>query len=310
MARERPSLGEVAAFLSERYGEIGELEPLGGGFWSSAWGFTAPGRSLVVRFGADRGWFEADRAAMAFAGPDLPVPAVLDVGEAFGGAYAISVRAFGRPLESVEPERAAVAGPMLRRLLAALYNVPPRPDLPAVWHVEPTTPDRFWRDWLGASLGDGNGRAAVAAEPSLERLFRATEARIAELQEACPERGDLVHGDLLHGNVLVSDDASGVNAVFSWKCSLRGDFLYDTAWCTFWGAVHHPGIAAADAWAQIRSVVEPAALVDAPIRHHCYELHVGATHLGWYAWVDDRESLAKVAARLAALLERGPVSGS
>ena len=49
------------------------------------------------------------------------------------------------------------------------------------------------------------------------------------LAEACPERRDLVHGDLLHGNVLVSPDARRVQAVLSWKCSVRGDFLFDAA---------------------------------------------------------------------------------
>jgi hypothetical protein len=63
--------------------------------------------------------------------------------------------------------------------------------------------------------------------------------------EACPERRDLVHGDLLYGNVLVSLDARRVEAVLSWKCSVRGDFLFDAAWCSFW-APFHPGVAATD----------------------------------------------------------------
>jgi aminoglycoside phosphotransferase (APT) family kinase protein len=40
----------------------------------------------------------------------------------------------------------------------------------------------------------------------------------------------VLHGDLLHGNVLNSQDAKRITAVFSWKCSQRGDFLFDTAW--------------------------------------------------------------------------------
>ena len=42
---------------------------------------------------------------MAFAGPDLPVPKVLEVGDALGGAYAISERHFGLFLEKLDEPR-------------------------------------------------------------------------------------------------------------------------------------------------------------------------------------------------------------
>ena len=86
--------------------------------------------------------------------------------------------------------------------------------------------------------------------------------------EACPERRDLVHGDLLHGNVLVSPDARRVEAVLSWKCSVRGD---------------------------------------AAARHHCYEPHTGFTHLGWNVWTGNQADLTATARRLAEVLERGPL---
>jgi hypothetical protein len=98
--------------------------------------------------------------------------------------------------------------------------------------------------------------------------------------------------------------------VFSWKCSVRGDFLYDVAWCTFWGA-WHPGIAAIDVWGRLLEAPPAAgddgALTDAATRHHCYELQIGATHLGWYAWTGDREGLRAVADHTSHLLERGPL---
>lgn len=60
--------------------------------WSSASGPTGTGS-------------EADRAALAFASPDLPVPEVVEVGEAFDGAYAVSVRCYGINLEDVGPDQ-------------------------------------------------------------------------------------------------------------------------------------------------------------------------------------------------------------
>lgn len=306
MVESRLTTEEVAAFLTSRYGgeAVRDLEPLSGGFWSSAYGYrTADGRELVVRFG--QFGFEADRSAMAHAGPHLSIPEVLEVGTAFDGSYAISVRARGRFLEDVRAEEADVAGPTITRLLGALHAVP----------ADPTAgPPDAWRRFLVDGLADDPTRTVhgwrprIADDAAVDRLFRACEARVGELSEACPERRDLVHGDLLHGNVLVSDDASRVNAVFSWKCSVRGDFLFDTAWCTFWGHVH-PGIAAADVMGRVTSSpwanADPADLVDARERHHCYELQIGASHLGWLTWTGDDAALRVVADHTAMILERG-----
>src|SRR5689334_16213362 len=104
MTVTKTSTGQAEEFLCQRYGQVERLEPLGGGFWSSAYGFSAGGSELVIRFGASREWFEADRAAMAFSSRELPVPAIIEIGEAFGGYYAISVRHHGRFLEHVLPD--------------------------------------------------------------------------------------------------------------------------------------------------------------------------------------------------------------
>jgi hypothetical protein len=55
---------------------------------------------------------------------------------------------------------------------------------------------------------------------------------------------------------------------------------------------------------------EPGALLDAAARHHCYELHIGFTHLGWNVWTGNQADLAATARRLAEVLERGPVVSS
>ena len=279
------------------------MELLSGGSWSAAYGYRAGDRELVLRLGRSAEWFAIDRDAMAYSREGLPVPAVLEIGDAFGGAYAISERHRGRFLESVTVDEADVAGPTLMRLLEALRSVPDDGRLNATWH-----------GWLLASLQDdpthpaGGWRDTLAADPALDRLYRACEERIHELLEACPERRDLVHRDLLHANVLLEPDASRVNAVFSWKCSVRGDFPYDVALCTFWGALAHPGIDAIDSLGRTLATAPAGDLADAAIRHHCYELHIGAEHLGWYVVTKDDDWLRKDAAHLEMLLERGPAS--
>lgn len=316
MSVEQVGREEVVAFLAERPGSPENLEGLAGGAWSSAWAYRLGGEEFVVRFGQERSWYEADRMAMAFGGPDLPVPEIREVGTTPSGrAYAISVRHRGRFLEDTPVELAGAIAPTLTRLLVALYRVPAGPGTPVIWH-QAGTPVRSWREFLLAGLIDDPSNlvhgwsATLAADRELAALSAAAAERVRALADACPERRDLVHGDLLHGNVLVSPDAKRIEAVLSWKCSVRGDFLFDAAWCSFW-APFHPGIAAADPLSgllQSPSVrAESSALLDAAARHHCYELHIGFTHLGWNAWTGDQANLTATARRLSDVLERGPL---
>lgn len=97
------SAGDATNFLINHYGKaVTEVVALTGGAWSRAFGFRHDDQLLVVRFGAWREDFEADQEAMSFAGPDLPVPCVYEIGDAFTGFYAISERRFGVFLEELE----------------------------------------------------------------------------------------------------------------------------------------------------------------------------------------------------------------
>jgi aminoglycoside phosphotransferase (APT) family kinase protein len=313
VSAEHLSREEVIAFLG---GQPRDLEPLsGGGGWSSAWAYRAGDEELVVRFGPDASWYEADRMAMTFAGPDLPVPEVREVGTTPAGrAYAISVRHHGRFLEDTPVEQAGALAAVLTRLLVALFRAPADPDMPVLWH-QGAASAVSWREFLLDGLVDDPGKVvhgwstALAADQELAALAAAAAGRVRTLVDACPERRDLIHGDLLHANVLVRPDARRVEAVISWKCSVRGDFLFDAAWCSFWSP-WHPGIAAADPLSGLLRAPEvrasPGALFDAAARHHCYELHIGFTHLGWNLWTGNQADLAATARRLAEILERGP----
>ncbi len=296
--------------------EVDEFAPLRGGFWSSAFGYRVQDESLVLRWSAAREGFDMDAAAMQFGSETLPIPEVLHVGEALGGFVAISRRHEGRFIEERPAAEGEAVGTAMAGLLASLRAVPSSPGDPVSWHQAETRETFGWRDWLRAGLADdptqevSGWREGLAANPRIDALFQRCEERIEALLPHCPERRDLVHGDLLHQNVLVEDDdSSRVTAIFSWKCSVRGDFLFDVAWCTFWSP-WHPGIAAGDLWARALAApdLRPHDLDDAARRHHCYELQIGASHLGWYVWTRDDRELARAAAELESLLERGPRS--
>jgi hypothetical protein len=74
--------------------------------------------------------------------------------------------------------------------------------------------------------------------------------------------------------------------------------------------VFYPGIAATDPLSGLLQdpglQADHSALVDALIRHHCYELQIGLTHLGWSIGTWNQEHLTGTAELLAQILERGP----
>lgn len=55
-----------------------------------------------------------------------------------------------------------------------------------------------------------------------------------------------------------------------------------------------------------RATLAASAAIDIGIRHHGYELQIGASHLGWYATLGDDENLRWTGRQLGELLERGP----
>ena len=214
---------------------------LGGGDWSSAFSFRLDDRDLVARFGRWRDDFEKDQAAMVFAGPDLPVPRVLEIGDAFDGAYAISERHFGSFLEELDAEGFRRVLPALLRALDAMRMVP----------VPREARGGSWAEWLRDVLVDRPGgrvsgwREKIASSPELDALFVAGQSAFDELVDGCPDLLHVLHLDLVNRNVLVTDDCTRLEAVFDWGCLAYGDFLYDVAWLTFW-APWFPGIAATD----------------------------------------------------------------
>ncbi len=313
MKQSNHSIEQIVSWLSERHkAEISDLVSLKGGFWSSAFAYRVGTQEFVLRLSDMAEGFAIDAAAIRFKGPALPIPIVVDTGKALGFHYAISERHFGRFIEDATADEGDAVGQSLQRLLAALRSVPTSKVDGVNWY-EPDGAEKItWHRWLLGGLVDhpdshtSGWKARLAEYPSIEKLFNGCEARIHELLPDCPERRDLIHGDLLHQNVLVSEDVSEVTAVFSWKCSAFGDFLYDIAWCTFWSD-WHPGIAAADIWN--RTLAAPdlttADLENASLRHHCYELQIGASHIGWNLWTDNDEELMA----LATILERRLIQG-
>lgn len=238
MRKSDHGIAEVSAFLAERYAAVSDVAPIGSGEWSQAFSFRCADGDRVARFGLHRDDYEKDRHAMRFAGPDLPVPMILEVGEAFGGAFAVSERAFGHGFDGGSEAR-------YREVLPAVFAVHvalARADISGstgygMWNPAGRAPYASWRDML---LDSERGFESERIRGWRERLERVPEAvrnfdesrrALARLvDEACEQR-HLIHADLMGDNLLLDGDR--VVAVLDWGNSMYGDFLYDLARMTF-----------------------------------------------------------------------------
>lgn len=318
---ERPAVDQAAAaeFLATRFGNgVGNVVAAPRqGAWSRAFFFRHDGRDLVIRF-AEQAWnFEKDRMYAVHSSPDLPIPRVLEIGEANGSAYAISERVYGDILEELDVDRMLRTLPSLFGALDAMRGI----DLSSTTGFGPQLPDGngecpTWRAYLLA-VGDDQPtlvanpvrgwRAQLDRRPHVARTFDRTLDELASLVEACPEIRHLLHSDLLYGNVLVAGDR--VSGVFDWGCALYGDFLYDLAWLTFW-APFYPGLDAAGVGRAARRHYDEIGLAvpNLAARLRCYEVHIGLAHLAYHSFTQEWDHLEWTERRTLEVLTAEPLS--
>ena len=307
---EKIGQNAAARFIAERYGPgaAASVAVLGGGDWSRAFSFRLDGRDLVVRFGRHQEDFLKDQKAMTFARPELPVPKVIEIGEAFGDFYVVSERHFGVFLETLDEHGWRTLLPALLRALDALREIqfPGGVD----WMGDSDGSQMGWQQWLVASLEDHSGgrvsgwRTALQKTPDIEKVFITGESVLRSLLFACPEIRCLLHRDLLNRNVLVAEDASKLEAVFDWGCSMAGDFLYEVAWLTFW-APWYPALEAIDFRRIIQDHYERIGLMVEHFdqRLRCYELHIGLEHIAYATFTRRDEDQEAIAHRTVQILE-------
>jgi hygromycin-B 4-O-kinase len=240
----------VEAFLIETTGAaVGDLSPITLGEWSTVYSFEKEGKAFVVRFSDYREDFAKDRIAYSYNSPGLPVPRIIQIGEAFGGHFVISEKSPGIPIDLLDSAEMQRVIPAVFDLLDALRTADisgsegygswseDRKGAHASWKqalldIASDTPAKRihgWKNKLSASVG-------------LE-AFSHLQQKLTSLTDSCPEERHLIHSDLLHYNLLIANNE--ITAVLDWGNSLYGDFLYELAWFTFWSS-WHPAMAGID----------------------------------------------------------------
>lgn len=294
----------VEAFLAARFGgDAGDVAHLGAGVWSQAFAFRRAGSDYVIRFGAHGDDFARDRLAAAFAGPALPVPAVLELGETEGGYCAIAERVYGGYIDDVDAAR-------LRSLLPALFAALDATRLADLSHTTGYGPwdasgNASFPSWRAALLDVANNRPGdrihgwwtrLAASTVGSAPFDAAYRRLQALAGDLPDLRCLIHSDLLQFNVLVEGER--ITGVLDWGCAMTGDFLYDLAWLCFWQPWY-------PAWQGIDFVQEARrhyaaiglAVPGFEQRLLCCQLHIGLAGMAYQAYAGDWPNLAATAQR-------------
>lgn len=300
-----PTELEARTFITEHLGrDVGPVEAVGEGAWSTCFGFTDGDRELVIRFGRHVDDFEKDRRASTFGSAKLPVPEVTETGEALGGYFAISTRAHGQPLESI-----AAWNPVLPSLFAAL-DAMRAVEVPGTgfggWDGDGVARCATWRDFLLAVDVDTperrthGWRRKLVDSPVGDEPFRAGLGRLADL--ALTVERHIVHGDLINRNVLVHD--ARITAVFDWGCSFYGDLLYDIAWLEFWSP-WHPALAAIDIRARALTHYASIGLdvTDFDERLRACLIHIGLDHQAYCAFTGDVGNLIRITEQTTSYLD-------
>ena len=309
MSSASHTVPDVTEFLATRFDDVSSVAPLGAGEWSQAFSFRADARRLVVRFGAHLEDYRKDEVATRYAGPNLPIPEVIETGEAFDAYYAISEWLPGKPLDHLDAAGLEAALPSILRFLDALRTA----DISGtrgygMWSPAGVAPFQSWREFLLA-VGDDSlyprirgWRAALVGRPLDLATFEEGYRHLEALAGSMPEFRHLLHTDIVGDNVRI--EGGQVSAVVDWANAMYGDFLYDLARLTFW-VPWYPAWAAVDivgaAQAHYRAIgLEVPAFEE---RLRACQIHIGLDAQGYNVYTERWDELARSGRRTLELAQ-------
>lgn len=304
------------AFLADRFGgDASNIEALRPGGWSSAYGFMRDHAGYVIRFSAHIDDFQRDRLARRYVTPELPIPVVTEIGDAFSNSYAISERVPGTPIDDVNSRQ-------MRELLPSLFAALDAMRLADVsgtsgygsWGADTKAHFPSWEAALVSVAEDPPGSRGGGWRSRLERstvgatMFDEAYATLVALARSAPTDRHLIHSDLMNYNVLVS--GPNFTGVIDWGCAMYGDFLYDLAWLVFWWPWR-------PAWKDIDILAEAkrhyaGIRLDLPHfeeRLRLCLLHIGLSNLAYVAFIGRWDQAQEVSERTLTF-SRGVAPGS
>jgi hygromycin-B 4-O-kinase len=279
---ESLTFADAQSFIRVHYGERATpLKPLGGGAWSEAYALSLDGKEVVARFGAHGDDFSKEQVMSAYSSAQLPIPNVLEVGEAPGGFFAVSERAHGDFLDELSETNMRAVLPGLLSALDAVEDI----DVSGTtgyghWTPAGKAPHSTWQEALLDIVADRTGgrihgwRQALESSPTGAKPFDVALDVLRDLAPDLPAERHIIYADWMYHNVLV--DHNRINAVVDWGSSMYGDHLYDAAWllfCWSWS----PQLAAIDIRDELDRHWAAQASVPDDLEHRllAYQIHIG-----------------------------------
>lgn len=278
---------------------VREVVPLSGGLWSAAFAFQESGGDYVVRFHERRDDLEKDHYAERWARSGLRIPHMVEIGDMPVGAYGISERVNGGPIDELDEAGMRELLPVLFGTLELLREA----DISTthgygLWHGDGDASYSSWRaslldeDWIeGAST-------RLRATPIGAYAFDAGISAMRALLGYANDERHVVHNDLLNYNVLL--DRNGI-VLLDWGASIYGDFLYDWALLAFWWPWYRARWGGIDMDAEIAEHFRAAGVPHFAERLLLCEIHIGVHHIAFQAQRGMWDNAQWTAARTVAL---------
>lgn len=297
----KPTIQNVQDFLSNHFKDnVANVSEVGTGEWSFAYFFHRADKNYVIRFSDYVDDFKKDQFAHYFSSTELPIPKILEIGQALGGSFAISKKVVGKPIDGCTTDEMRQIVPRVIDMLEELRAVDTSNTSGyGGWDENSNGTMKSWHKSLLNVTNDdpknrGHGwKAKLASSETGSVVFDKVYIELSKLITYCPEIRHVIHSDLLHFNVLVDHDQ--ITAVIDWGCAKYGDFLYDVAWFTFW-SFWYPSMNGIDFKKEVIHHYQQIGL-EVPNfeeRIKCYELHIGLDSIVYSAYKENWEFIKAV----------------
>ena len=283
------------------------MRGLGAGEWSRAYAFVLDGREVVIRFGDHVEDFCKDQVMAAHSRAALPIPAVIEIGAAGDGYFAVSERAPGELLDALDSDGIRAALPGLLAALDAMRAI----DISGtegygLWAPDGTGPAASWAQALLAiEPGDGAGSRLAGRAGRLPGRHQALRPGLlpgcGSWPRAC--RSSATSSTATWSTTTCSSRVSRITAVIDWGNALYGDWLYDMAWLIFWWP-WFPQWRDIDITAELERHWDQHGGPPPGLHHrlHACLVHIGLDAMAYNAYRSRWDDLARTASQVSQLI--------
>jgi hygromycin-B 4-O-kinase len=293
---------EILQFLCSVFHPAAEeVRWIAAGWFSQVFSFEAGEDSYIIRLNPYEEDFQKDVFAWQhFAGPDLPIPRILQIGK-FDRRYhyAISERCAGGSLNNFEDDTIRRLAPDMFHTIDVIRSI----DVSgfAGWGLMSADGLGIFSSWSEYLHSLYNQKfvydwQALARNTFLEGdVFETALAALQRLIPFCPQEKSLVHGDFGPHNLVSNGEV--ITGVLDWADMRLGDYLYDVAYLDYWIDDHFY----VDQW-RMRATSQGRVELHFDERIRCYKLFNVLNDLAVSAIESDLESYRETIERLRVIL--------